>query len=128
MRGVTEEGAQHMLEQHDKTKNGNEAAQHGQRRLQSTIDGLRVCSAAQNELIANLEEYERHILGVGCAEGDLPSGYPGSYGAELDYLHARRQALESLIGAVERYHAVTDGLTVGSGGVSRGAGASSVRT
>ncbi len=102
-----------MLEQQERVTNEKEGAQQGQRRLQSTIDGLRVCSAAQNELIANLEEYERRILGVGGANEELPHGYPGSYGAELDYLHSRREAIDSLISSVERYHNVAHGLTTG---------------
>lgn len=79
----------------------------GQRRLEATIEGLRLCSVAQNELIANLEEYERRILGVGMP-ADGPRGYPGSYGAELGYLHSRRQAIDALIAAVERYHSVSE--------------------
>jgi hypothetical protein len=70
-----------------------------------------MCSAAQNELIANLEEYERRVLGRGAPEEDLPRGYNGGYGAELGYLHSRRYAIDSLISAAERYHAASEGIS-----------------
>jgi hypothetical protein len=83
----------------------------GKRRLQATIAGLRLCNAAQNDLIANFEDYQRKVLGVGDGtEDSLPGGYQGSYGAELGYLHSRRHAIDSLIAAVERYHSSADGL------------------
>jgi hypothetical protein len=83
----------------------------GKRRLQATIAGLRLCNAAQNDLIANFEDYQRKVLGVGVdLEESLQGGYQGSYGAELGYLHSRRHAIDSLIAAVERYHSVADGL------------------
>ena len=83
----------------------------GKRRLQATIAGLRLCNAAQNELIANFEEYQRKVLGVDT-EDSSPGGSQGSYGAELGYLHSRRHAIESLIAAVERYHSISDGLAL----------------
>jgi hypothetical protein len=85
----------------------------GRSGLQATIAGLRQCNAAQCEVIANLEEYERMVLGMGFVEAQpIPAGYSGGYVAELEYLHSRRQALDSLIAAVERYSAVAGGLGV----------------
>ncbi len=84
--------------------------------LQATIAGLRLCNAAQREVIANLEEYERTILGLGINGGSnnpsVPIGYRGGYVAELEYLHSRREALDSLIAAVERYGAIAEGLAL----------------
>jgi hypothetical protein len=75
-----------------------------------------MCNAAQTEVIANLEEYERTVLGVSVsgsgAEAPSPAGYGGGYVAELEYLHSRRQALDSLIKAVERYSEVAEGLVL----------------
>jgi hypothetical protein len=84
----------------------------GKSGLQATIAGLRLCNTAQCEVIANLEEYERTVLGVGIDAEPFPAGYSGGYVAELEYLHNRRQALESLIAAVEKYGAVAGGLGV----------------
>lgn len=80
--------------------------------LQTTIAGLRMCNEAQSQVIANLEEYERSILGIGVAEGPTPTGYSGGYAAELEYLHSRRQALEGLITAVERYGVLAESLSL----------------
>jgi hypothetical protein len=87
---------------------------YGRSGLHSTITGLRLCNAAQCEVIANLEEYERTVLGVGIEVEPAPPGYGGGYVAELGYLHSRRQALDSLIAAVERYSVVAEGLGVDS--------------
>ena len=76
------------------------------RRLQGTIADLRLCNAAQSEVIANLEEYQRTVLGVGSEPEAELAGFQGCYDAELEYLHSRRHALDSLIAAVERYGAV----------------------
>jgi hypothetical protein len=80
--------------------------------LEVTLAGLKQCNAAQCEVIANLEEYERSVLGVGVELPSAPAGYGGGYIAELGYLHSRRQALNSLIAAVERYSAVAGDLGV----------------
>jgi hypothetical protein len=89
----------------------------GRAGLQATIAGLRMCNAAQCEVIENLEEYERTVLGlVGAAsesaDDSVPGGYRGGYVAELGYLHSRRQALDTLIAAVERYSALAEGLVL----------------
>jgi hypothetical protein len=83
----------------------------GNRRLQATIAGLRLCNEAQNELILTFEEYQRKVLGVGEETDSEPGGYRGSYGAELGYLHARREAIDSLIAAVERYSVLSESLS-----------------
>jgi hypothetical protein len=80
------------------------------RRLLGTIADLRLCNAAQSEVIANLEEYQRTILGLASEDEDVPRGLNASYAPELNYLHSRRHALDSLIAAVERYRAVSIGL------------------
>jgi hypothetical protein len=82
----------------------------GPRRLQTTIAGLRLCNAAQNELISNLEEYQRRVLGVGVEDESRPAGYQGSYEAEIGYLQSRRQAIDALIAAVERYNELSESL------------------
>jgi hypothetical protein len=87
----------------------------GRAGLQATIAGLRMCNAAQCEVIENLEEYERTVLGLAGAEAaddSVPAGYRGGYVAELEYLHSRRQALDTLIAAVERYSALAEGLAL----------------
>jgi hypothetical protein len=84
----------------------------GRAGLQATIAGLRLCNAAQTEVIENLEEYERTVLGVTAGDEIAPGGYRGGYIAELEYLHSRRDALDSLIAAVERYSQVAEGLVV----------------
>jgi hypothetical protein len=86
--------------------------------LQATIAGLRLCNAAQCEVIANLEEYERTVLGLATPEEPAPAGYRGGYVAELGYLHSRREALDSLIAAVERYSALAEGLVLEEGPAS----------
>jgi hypothetical protein len=78
-----------------------------------------MCNAAQCEVIANLEEYERTVLGLAGAvseteDDSIPAGYRGGYVAELGYLHSRRQALDTLIAAVERYSALAEGLVLES--------------
>lgn len=80
-------------------------------RLRGTIAGLRLCNAAQSEVIANLEEYQRTVLGRTGATATGPGGLRGSYGPELDYLHSRRHALDSLISAVERYGVLAECLS-----------------
>jgi len=75
-------------------------------RLRGTIAGLRLCNAAQCDVIANLEEYQRTVLGVTGPVDAGPGGLRGRYEPELDYLHVRRHALDSLIAAMERYGAV----------------------
>jgi hypothetical protein len=80
-------------------------------RLQGTIAGLRLCNAAQGEVIANLEEYQRMVLGLANAPEPRECGARAGYGPELEYLHSRRHALESLISAVERYGALADRLS-----------------
>jgi hypothetical protein len=82
----------------------------GRNGLQATIAGLRQCNAAQCEVIENLEEYERSVLGLGTPGSSEPGGYRGGYIAELGYLHSRRNALDSLISAVERYSILADSL------------------
>jgi hypothetical protein len=82
----------------------------GPRRLQTTIAGLRLCNAAQNELISNLEEYQRRVLGVGGEDDSRPAGYQGSYVAEIGYLQSRREAIDALIAAVERYNELSESL------------------
>ena len=99
-----------MPERHHQPESGQHREK-GQRRLQATIAGLRLCNAAQDELIANFEEYQRRVMGVGYTAEEVPGGYQGSYGAELVYLHSRRHAIESLIAAVERYHSISHGFT-----------------
>ncbi len=79
--------------------------------LQATIAGLRLCNSAQCEVIANLEEYERTVVGATSPDDADAAGYRGGYTAELVYLHSRRQALDSLIAAIERYGQVAEGLT-----------------
>jgi hypothetical protein len=85
---------------------------HARSGLEATLAGLKQCNAAQCDMIANLEEYERSVLGVGIDLDAAPAGYGGGYVAELGYLHIRRQALESLIAAVEKYGEVAGGLGV----------------
>jgi hypothetical protein len=80
-------------------------------KLRVTIAGLRLCNAAQNEVIANLEEYQRTVQGLVAAREAGHGGLRGSYGRELEYLHSRRHALDSLISAVERYGALAEKLS-----------------
>jgi hypothetical protein len=89
----------------------------GRAGLQATIAGLRMCNAAQCEVIENLEEYERTVLGLAgtgsqTEDDPVPAGYRGGYMAELEYLQSRRQALDTLIAAVERYSALAEGLVL----------------
>ena len=79
-------------------------------RLRGTIADLRLCNAAQRDVIANLEEYQRSVLGLASSCEAGLRGLRGGYATELNYLHSRRHALDSLIAAVERYRAVAVGL------------------
>jgi hypothetical protein len=80
-------------------------------RLRGTIADLRLCNAAQSDVIANLEEYQRSILGLVSSSEEGTGGLRGGYVPELNYLHSRRHALDCLIAAVERYRAVAVGLS-----------------
>ena len=71
--------------------------------MQATIAGLRICSAAHNELIARLEAYQRQAAGTEPGARGVPGGYGGGYRAELTWLHSRHDAIDSLITAAERY-------------------------
>jgi hypothetical protein len=84
-------------------------SEHTNDRLQGTIADLRLCNAAQSDVIANLEEYQRTIVGLATSPEESPGGIRGCYGPELNYLHSRRHALDSLIAAVERYRDVAVG-------------------
>ncbi|HVW85180.1 MAG TPA: hypothetical protein VHB50_10890 [Bryobacteraceae bacterium] len=74
------------------------------------IAALRMRQTAQAEVIARLEEYYRSVVGShGDRNGHSRSGYASGYLAELDYLHARRSALDALIESVEKYELLTGG-------------------
>ena len=96
----------YLRELSDISSNATGMSEQGNGKLQATIAGLRLCNQAQRQVIANLEGYQRTVLGLDRREESTPSGFPGGYGAELEYLHSRRNALDSLIAAVEHYGAV----------------------
>jgi hypothetical protein len=96
-----------MSEQRNRAKGHSDR---GPQRLSTTIAGLRLCNAAQNELISNFEDYQRKVMGVGFESETKVGGHQGGYVAEIGYLQARRRAIDSLIAAVERYTVLADGL------------------
>ena len=68
----------------------------------STIAGLKRFNRLQNDLIGDLEAYERIVAGQDAPEGAL-CGYCNGYAAELGYLKERRTKLDLAISSVERY-------------------------
>jgi len=74
--------------------------------LLDTISSLRLCNQLQAEVIENMEHYQTTVEN---AAEDGKYGRRFGYEAELTYLHDRREALDSLIDAVERYGAVSEG-------------------
>jgi hypothetical protein len=96
-----------MSEQSNREKGRSDRGRHT---LQTTIAGLRLCNAAQNDLISNFEDYQRKVLGVGFEDEPASAGHHNGYTAEIGYLRARRQAVDTLIAAVERYTVVAEGL------------------
>lgn len=79
--------------------------------LLDTISSLRLCNELQSEVIANMEQYQSTVENPGEQE-DSRSGRRFGYEAELSYLHGRREALDSLISAVEKYCAASAGGTI----------------
>lgn len=75
--------------------------------LLDTISSLRLCNELQTEVIANMEQYQNTVESPD--RGDARSGRHFGYEAELSYLNERREALDSLITAVEKYHAASEG-------------------
>jgi hypothetical protein len=80
--------------------------------LLDTISTLRLCNELQSEVIANMEQYQTIVVSPG--EQDTRSGRQHGYQAELSYLHERKDALDTLISAVERYCAAAEGGIVAS--------------
>jgi hypothetical protein len=79
----------------------------GRSGLLDTIGSLRLCNALQSEVIANMEQYQNVV--AGGTEREARSGRRFGYEAELSYLHERREALNALIAAVEKYCAASVG-------------------
>ena len=75
-----------------------------------TISTLRLCNDLQSEVIANMEHYQAVVVGVD--DEDPRSGWRFGYEAELSHLHDRREALDELIAAVEKYCAVAVNVVV----------------